>query len=100
MRDACRAVVVVVVVNMSLLGLDPRAPKTIQAVPVERSGPMSGTEQPRVGDQERHDEVQGAAHPARRRHMTRSDQRTLVDQRQHEADDKRDPNRSTKIAPL
>jgi len=90
MRDACRAVVVVVVVNMSLLGLDPRAPKTIQAVPVERSGPMSGTEQPRVGDQERHDEV----------HMTRSDQRTLVDQRQHEADDKRDPNRSTKIAPL
>lgn len=61
---------------------------------------MSGTEQPRVGDQERDDEVQAAAHPGRHCRVTRSDQRTLVDQRQHESDDERDPDGPVKIAPL
>ena len=55
-----------------------------------RSG--APAEQPGVGDQERDDEVQPAAHPGADARVARGDHRALVDEREDQADDEGDPD--------
>lgn len=50
-------------------------------------------EQTGIRYQERHHEVQARPHPSPRTGVTAEDHRALVDQRQHNADNDRDPDR-------